>query len=127
MQSEKLEVYSHLNPSTKNQRYTIVTDNKTVTFESQKGYFREVMRQNWSENICGMKTDEDSFYLLVGLVVSQQEMESNMIPYDVRIMTFDGDKKPERIDQVTLELPNDIIDDYEPTNIHHYLVPFSLA
>ena len=74
-----------------------------------------------------MKTDEDSFYLLVGLVVSQQEMESNMIPYDVRIMTFDGDKKPERIDQVTLELPNDIIDDYEPTNIHHYLVPFSLA
>ena len=74
-----------------------------------------------------MKTDSDHFYLLVGLVVSQQEIDSNMIPYDVRIMTFDGDKKPERIDQVTLELPNDIIDDVEPSNLHHYLVPFSLT
>ena len=74
-----------------------------------------------------MKTDSEHFYLLVGLVVSQQEIDSNMIPYDVRIMTFDGDKNPERADQVTLELPNDIIDDVEPSNLHHYLVPFSLT
>jgi len=47
-----------------------------------------------------MKTDNERFYLLAGLVVSQQEIDSNMIPYDVRIMTFDGSSKsPTRKDK----------------------------
>ena len=65
----------------------------------------------------------NKLYLIVGLMKSQLDLETNLVPFDCRIYDFNQFKAPkknvqveeiQKIDQVTLKIPNNFLPNNNP-------------
>jgi len=60
----------------------------------------------------------EDFYLIVGLVISQSENISNLVPFDLKVFDYQA-KDYKRFDLVTVTIPNDVLPKTNPQELIH--------